>query len=243
MGATTDRTFAAMMATARPNGTVVAVLILAALSSSMTMSVSAFGTMTIRPPGRASARLCRPPRPHPSAVVVLRSSTDGGYGASYSDGYVPDDDQGGVDSYGGMEGVGDEATVDVGSIPPAATGGINAAPMSPLPMDDVVLQEADNSASPCVIKVLGVGGGGGNAVNRMIETRVSGVAFWALNTDAQALSKSLAPNVLNIGRQLTRGLGAGGDPEVGKGAAMENGNDIEHICEGADMVFITAGMG
>jgi len=110
-------------------------------------------------------------------------------------------------------------------------------------IDESVLSAPDSTSSPCVIKVLGVGGGGGNAVNRMIETRVSGVAFWALNTDAQALSKNLAPNILNIGRQLTRGLGAGGDPSVGKAAAMENGNDIEHICQGADMVFITAGMG
>jgi len=96
---------------------------------------------------------------------------------------------------------------------------------------------------PCVIKVLGVGGGGGNAVNRMIQTSIEGVSFWALNTDAQALAKSLAPNVLNIGRSLTRGLGAGGDPEVGRRAAMENTQEIEHICDGADMVFITAGMG
>lgn len=96
---------------------------------------------------------------------------------------------------------------------------------------------------PCVIKVLGVGGGGGNAVNRMIETRIEGVSFWAINTDAQALAKSLAPNVLNIGRALTRGLGAGGDPEVGRRAAEENTQEIERICDGADMVFITAGMG
>jgi cell division protein FtsZ len=96
---------------------------------------------------------------------------------------------------------------------------------------------------PCVIKVIGVGGGGGNAVNRMIETRIEGVSFWAINTDAQALSKSLAPNVLNIGRALTRGLGAGGDPAVGKKAAMENLKELDRICKGADMVFITAGMG
>ena len=96
---------------------------------------------------------------------------------------------------------------------------------------------------PCVIKVLGVGGGGGNAVNRMIQTRIEGVTFWAINTDAQALAKSLAPNVLNIGRQLTRGLGAGGDPTVGEKAALENVNELERICDGADMVFITAGMG
>lgn len=96
---------------------------------------------------------------------------------------------------------------------------------------------------PCVIKVLGVGGGGGNAVNRMIETRIEGVSFWAINTDAQALSKSLAPNVLNIGRALTRGLGAGGDPNIGKRAALENVKELNRICKGADMVFITAGMG
>eukprot|EP00591_Stephanopyxis_turris_P009956 CAMPEP_0195507436 /NCGR_PEP_ID=MMETSP0794_2-20130614/887_1 /TAXON_ID=515487 /ORGANISM="Stephanopyxis turris, Strain CCMP 815" /LENGTH=516 /DNA_ID=CAMNT_0040634117 /DNA_START=90 /DNA_END=1640 /DNA_ORIENTATION=+ len=97
--------------------------------------------------------------------------------------------------------------------------------------------------SPCVIKVLGVGGGGGNAVNRMIETRIEGVSFWAINTDAQALTRSLAPNTLNIGRKTTRGLGAGGNPEVGKGAAMENISDIKRICSGADLVFCTAGMG
>jgi Tubulin/FtsZ family, GTPase domain len=97
------------------------------------------------------------------------------------------------------------------------------------------------TSPPCVIKVIGVGGGGGNAVNRMIQTRIEGVSFWAINTDAQALAKSLAPNVLNIGRQLTRGLGAGGDPVVGKQAALENVLEMEHICDGADMIFITAG--
>ena len=91
--------------------------------------------------------------------------------------------------------------------------------------------------------MLGVGGGGGNAVNRMIQTRIEGVSFWAINTDSQALDKSLAPNRLNIGRQITRGLGAGGIPSVGEKAALENVNDMKHICEGADMVFITAGMG
>lgn len=96
---------------------------------------------------------------------------------------------------------------------------------------------------PCVIKILGVGGGGGNAVNRMIQTRIEGVSFWAINTDAQALAKSMAPNVLNIGRALTRGLGAGGDPSVGRKAALENTSEIDRICSGADMVFITAGMG
>jgi cell division protein FtsZ len=93
------------------------------------------------------------------------------------------------------------------------------------------------------MQVIGVGGGGGNAVNRMIQTRIEGVSFWAINTDAQALDKSLSPNRLNIGRQMTRGLGAGGMPSVGEKAALENVNDFKHICDGADMVFITAGMG
>lgn len=92
-------------------------------------------------------------------------------------------------------------------------------------------------------QVLGIGGGGGNAVNRMIQTRIDGVSFWAVNTDAQALAKSLAPNVLNIGRQVTRGLGAGGVPLVGKESAEENSKEVQTICKGADMVFITAGMG
>jgi len=72
--------------------------------------------------------------------------------------------------------------------------------------------------SPCVIKVIGIGGGGGNAVNRMIETNIEGVSFWALNTDSQALSRSLAPNILVIGKGTTRGLGAGGNPDVGRQA-------------------------
>lgn len=100
-----------------------------------------------------------------------------------------------------------------------------------------------SASPPCVIKVIGVGGGGGNAVNRMIESKLEGVTFWAINTDAQALAKSHAPNVLNIGLKSTRGLGAGGDPEIGARAARENAKEIERICEGTDMVFITAGMG
>jgi cell division protein FtsZ len=101
----------------------------------------------------------------------------------------------------------------------------------------------EGGANPCVIKVLGIGGGGGNAVNRMIQTRIDGVSFWAVNTDAQALAKSLAPNVLNIGRSLTRGLGAGGMPSVGKESAEENIKELKEKCSGSDMVFITAGMG
>mmetsp|Transcript_9751 Transcript_9751/g.13784 ORF Transcript_9751/g.13784 Transcript_9751/m.13784 type:complete len:463 (+) Transcript_9751:228-1616(+) len=108
---------------------------------------------------------------------------------------------------------------------------------------DVPFRRPIEDGAPCVIKVLGVGGGGGNAVNRMIQTAIEGVSFWAINTDAQALAKSYAPNVLNIGRALTRGLGAGGDPNVGRMAAEENLVELRQICDGADMIFITAGMG
>jgi len=121
--------------------------------------------------------------------------------------------------------------------------GSSAQQQQPKPSSSTTPTPQSNAAPPCVIKVLGVGGGGGNAVNRMIQTRIEGVSFWAINTDAQALAKSLAPNVLNIGRALTRGLGAGGIPDVGEAAAMENAQEIERICKGADMVFITAGMG
>lgn len=93
------------------------------------------------------------------------------------------------------------------------------------------------------IKVIGVGGGGGNAVNRMIESGIQGVEFIAVNTDAQALNSSLADTKLRIGDKLTRGLGAGADPEVGKKAAEESREMIEHALNGADMVFVTAGMG
>lgn len=99
------------------------------------------------------------------------------------------------------------------------------------------------ACAPCCIKVIGVGGGGGNAVNRMVETAISGVEFWALNTDAQALSRSLAPNTINIGRDTTRGLGAGGEPEKGEAAAEESRAEIAAAIAGSDMVFVTAGMG
>jgi len=94
-----------------------------------------------------------------------------------------------------------------------------------------------------VIKVVGVGGGGSNAVNRMIEAGVSGVEFITLNTDLQALDQALAPTRLQIGEALTKGLGVGGNPEVGRNAAEESRQDIKKLLEGADMVFITAGMG
>jgi cell division protein FtsZ len=94
-----------------------------------------------------------------------------------------------------------------------------------------------------VIKVVGVGGGGVNAVNRMIDSGLRNVEFIAANTDAQALLMSDADLKLDIGRQLTRGLGAGSDPEVGRQAAEEHRADIEEALQGADMVFITAGKG
>jgi cell division protein FtsZ len=94
-----------------------------------------------------------------------------------------------------------------------------------------------------VIKVLGIGGGGVNAVNRMIDAGLKGVEFIAINTDAQALLMSDADLKLDIGRELTRGLGAGSDPDVGRQAAESHREEIEEILKGADMVFITAGKG
>ncbi|CAM9423612.1 unnamed protein product [Chrysoparadoxa australica] len=102
---------------------------------------------------------------------------------------------------------------------------------------------AEGSLTPCVIKVIGVGGGGGNAVNRMVQTGIEGVEFWSVNTDAQALSRSLAPGKLAIGQTVTRGLGAGGNPSVGKKAGEESKKDLALLVDGADMVFVTAGMG
>src|SRR5437016_9763113 len=93
------------------------------------------------------------------------------------------------------------------------------------------------------IKVIGVGGGGSNAVNRMIRAKVEGVEFIAANTDQQALKLSQAPVKLQIGAKLTKGLGAGANPEVGRKAALEDTEKIIEALEGADMVFITAGLG
>ena len=93
------------------------------------------------------------------------------------------------------------------------------------------------------IKVIGVGGGGNNAVNRMISLGLEGVEFIAVNTDAQALLNALAPKRMQIGEKLTRGLGAGARPEIGEKAAMESREDIINALRGSDMVFITAGMG
>lgn len=94
-----------------------------------------------------------------------------------------------------------------------------------------------------VIKVVGIGGGGVNAINRMIDVGLKGVEFIAINTDAQALLMSDADVKLDVGRELTRGLGAGADPEVGKKAAEDHSEEIEEVLKGADMVFVTAGEG
>ncbi|NDC91578.1 MAG: cell division protein FtsZ, partial [Acidimicrobiia bacterium] len=94
-----------------------------------------------------------------------------------------------------------------------------------------------------VIKVIGVGGGGVNAINRMMESGMRGVEFVAINTDAQALLLSDASVKIDIGRELTRGLGAGADPEVGREAAEQHRDEIQEVVAGADMVFITAGEG
>jgi cell division protein FtsZ len=93
------------------------------------------------------------------------------------------------------------------------------------------------------IKVVGVGGAGNNAVNRMISTGMEGVDFIVVNTDAQQLKDSLSPVKIQIGNKLTRGLGAGADPQVGKDAANEDRDKLQKALKGADMVFITAGMG
>ena len=93
------------------------------------------------------------------------------------------------------------------------------------------------------IKVIGVGGGGNNAVNRMVESGVRGIEFIALNTDKQALYSSRAETKLQLGEKITKGLGAGANPEIGGAAAQENRNEIMEALKGADMIFITAGMG
>lgn len=96
---------------------------------------------------------------------------------------------------------------------------------------------------PAVIKAVGLGGAGSNAINRMIELGITGVDFIAANTDAQALRNSLAPTTIQLGPRLTRGLGAGGDPSVGQSAAAESKAEIAEALAGADMVFLAAGMG
>jgi cell division protein FtsZ len=101
----------------------------------------------------------------------------------------------------------------------------------------------DNITENAVIKVVGVGGGGGNAVNHMVASHLGGVEFICANTDAQALKNLSAKTTLQLGGEVTKGLGAGANPEMGRQAAMEDRDRIAEVLMGADMVFITAGMG
>ena len=103
------------------------------------------------------------------------------------------------------------------------------------------LVDAANQAA--IIKVIGVGGGGGNAVEHMLTVNIDGVEFIAANTDAQALKTSTARTIMQLGGNVTKGLGAGADPEVGRQAALEDRDRLMDVLEGSDMVFITAGMG
>jgi cell division protein FtsZ len=103
--------------------------------------------------------------------------------------------------------------------------------------------EFEETMKGAVIKVIGIGGAGGNAINNMIKSGIEGVEFIAANTDAQALSKNLAPIKIQLGSNLTKGLGAGGNPEVGRKAAIEDAESISDVLKNADLVFITAGMG
>jgi len=115
-----------------------------------------------------------------------------------------------------------------------------------LPLDQVPIDlkpKGKQSGSPARIKVVGIGGAGGNAVQRMMQAGLSGVHFIIINTDAQALSQHPAMDKIQIGEKVTRGLGAGGDPEVGLKAASESKSEIGDALDGADMVFITGGMG
>jgi len=106
-----------------------------------------------------------------------------------------------------------------------------------------MFEQNDNFNQKPSIKVIGVGGGGGNAVNRMIENEVQGVEFVAINTDAQVLRLSKADIRMQIGKLLTRGLGAGADPDIGRRAALESEDELRELMQDTDMVFITAGMG
>ena len=107
----------------------------------------------------------------------------------------------------------------------------------------VSIELEGGDASPALIKVIGIGGGGSNAVNRMIAAGVRGVDYMACNTDLQALRKAVAPIKMQIGSRLTKGLGAGADPDVGRNAALEDQEKLAEALKGADMVFIAAGLG
>jgi len=110
-------------------------------------------------------------------------------------------------------------------------------------MDDLKYEIEEEARPGTRIKVIGVGGGGSNAVARMVQEGVEGVEFYVMNTDLQALSACLVPNKLQLGTKMTKGLGAGSNPEIGRQAALENTDHIVEVLQGADMVFVTAGLG
>src|SRR5690349_3663060 len=107
----------------------------------------------------------------------------------------------------------------------------------------MIFEYEEPVSSQARMKVVGVGGAGGNAVNRMIDEDLEGVEFISLNTDAQALKSSRAQVSMQIGKKLTRGLGAGARPEIGRQAVAESADEVRNLLQGADLVFITAGMG
>src|SRR5271169_6453912 len=111
------------------------------------------------------------------------------------------------------------------------------------PEDDIRIHFHEELLNSAKIRVIGVGGGGGNAVNRMIESHLEGVEFVVANTDLQALKLSKAPVKIQMGVKLTNGLGAGANPEVGRKAALEDADKMIEALEGADMVFVTTGLG
>jgi len=128
---------------------------------------------------------------------------------------------------------------------PAAVTSHIARLTAPSAQERAVQTDPFNGSMPAKIKVIGCGGGGSNAVNRMAKSGIKGVGLYVLNTDAQALAAAEVPqqNRLQIGRELTRGLGAGGNPEIGMAAARESKEQISKVIQGCDMVFVTAGMG
>lgn len=107
----------------------------------------------------------------------------------------------------------------------------------------MIFELDDAPRNSALMKVIGVGGAGGNAVNRMIDEDLEGVEFVSANTDAQALERSKAPHTIQLGKRLTRGLGAGARPGIGRQAIAEDADEVRHVLEGADLIFITAGMG
>jgi len=137
-----------------------------------------------------------------------------------------------------------------GNPPPEAAGALGEEAMeagaqeeAPEPIKGENPMSSSETTGGAVIRVIGIGGGGSNAVDRMIEVGLQGVEFIAANTDSQALSRSRAAVKLQLGVQVTNGLGAGGDPEIGARAAEESRGELKEALEGADMVFITSGMG